>query len=79
MNVILQATEAEPEVVELDRNEGRRFFDQMTRQALDMSGEEFVARYDRGEFASREQEEDSRVLRLIMLLPFWRDVPPPKP
>ena len=34
------------DVVELTEEEGRKFFDEVTRAELGMSGEEFLRRYD---------------------------------
>ncbi|HET6387073.1 MAG TPA: hypothetical protein VFJ58_27110, partial [Armatimonadota bacterium] len=50
------------------RKEGEDLFDNRSRQLMKMSGEEFVRRYDAGEFNS--PKEDSRVIELEMLLPF---------
>ncbi|ADG88235.1 hypothetical protein TBS_05010 [Thermobispora bispora] len=36
-------------VVELTEEEGRKFFDEVTRAELGMSGDEFLRRYDAGD------------------------------
>jgi|GEM_PF-1631350 len=48
--------------------EGKQLLDQQARQYLNMSGEEFARRYHSGEI---EDYEDSNVIHVSMLLPFW--------
>jgi len=59
------------DVVELTEEEGRKFFDEVTRAELGMSGEEFLRRYDAGDFRGTD---DPRVVGVIMLIPFARPV-----
>jgi hypothetical protein len=59
-------------VAELDRDEGRAMFDRLCRRDLGISGEEFLARWDAGEYASIPDGENSRVMHLAMLIPFAR-------
>lgn len=54
-------------VYELSRQEGREMFDRRARDALGISGEEFLARYDRGD-PMRDPED----IGLLMLVPFVR-------
>lgn len=62
-----------PPVVQLTREEGRAFFDTKCRRELGMSGEEFLRRYDAGEFDGIEEDEFGRkVVRIEMSIPFAR-------
>jgi hypothetical protein len=54
----------------LDREEGMRLLDERARQYLNMSGEEFMRRWDAGEFT--KGPERSEVVLLAMLLPLAR-------
>jgi hypothetical protein len=71
MNVILNASQDEAQVVELSPKEGREFFDREAQRLLGISGQEFVSRYEAGELGA----DDSSVLQLAMLLPFWQAAP----
>jgi hypothetical protein len=55
----------------LDREQGRAMLDERTRRMLGMSLEEFEAAHDAGQL----DEGDGITARLVMLLPFARDVP----
>lgn len=57
------------EVVEASREEGIEILDRAARQALGISGEEFLRRWDAGEY---EESEDRAVARVAMLIPFAR-------
>jgi hypothetical protein len=57
---------------ELSRDEGRAMFDQRCREQMGISGEEFLARWDAGEYASIPDGENGRVMHLAMLIPFAR-------
>lgn len=57
------------EVVESAEAEGRALFDRAARRALGISGEEFLARWDSGEWADCD---DPNVDGIAMLLPFAR-------
>jgi hypothetical protein len=51
--------------------EGNRLFDYQARQQLGISGEEFLRRWDAGEYARLNDVEFARkVQRLAMLIPF---------
>lgn len=58
-------TEAE----ELSREEGREMFDRASRDALGISGTEFLGRWDAGGF---DDTGDPAVTRVAMLIPFAR-------
>lgn len=59
---------AEPGVIELTPEEGRKMLDERTRRELGMSLKEFVLAYDAGELDMSRPE----VEHLVMLLPFAR-------
>lgn len=61
-----------PGVEILTREEGRAFFDRQARKYLGISGEEFLRRYDAGEF--RPSCQNLSVSRMVILLPFARRV-----
>jgi hypothetical protein len=57
------------DVVEVTREEGRSILDRAAREALNISGEEFLAGWDAGQY---ENDEDPAVTRVAMLIPFAR-------
>jgi hypothetical protein len=57
------------EVVEVTREEGRAMLDQAAREALNMSADEFLRKWDAGEY---EDADDPAVTRVAMLIPFAR-------
>lgn len=57
------------EVVEATPEEGRALLDRAAREVLNISGEEFLARYDAGEY---EASDDPAITRVAMLIPFAR-------
>jgi hypothetical protein len=59
----------EVEVVEVTREEGRAMLDQAAREALNMSADEFLRKWDAGEY---EDADDPAVTRVAMLIPFAR-------
>jgi hypothetical protein len=57
----------------LDDEESRAFFDTQARRLLGISGEEFLRRYDAGEFNGMLDDPQHRgVMKLAMLRPFGR-------
>jgi hypothetical protein len=64
-----RAAAEEVEVVEATREEGRALLDRAAREVLQISGEEFLARWDAGEY---ESADDPAVTRVAMLIPFAR-------
>ena len=57
----------------LDEDEGRAFFDARARELMGMSGEEFLRRYDAGEYKDiKDDGEDGNLIKLIMMIPFAR-------
>lgn len=61
-------------VLELSREEGRDLLDRQARRYLGISGEEFIRRYDAGEYGDPDDRSKNppAVMRLVMLLPFVR-------
>jgi hypothetical protein len=57
------------DVVEATPEEGRAMLDRAAREALNMSGEEFLARWDAKEF---DDSDDPAITRVAMLIPFAR-------
>jgi hypothetical protein len=55
---------------ELTPAEGRELFDRASRRLLGMSGEEFLAAYDRGDFG--DGRDHLAATQLAMLIPFTR-------
>ncbi len=62
-----------PPLVELSGEEARAFFDREARRLVGLSGDEFLRRYDRGDYAGIEEDEFGRaVVELSFLVPFGR-------
>lgn len=59
--------ESETRWRELTREEAREMFDQAAREHLNMSGVEFIRRWEAGEI---EQPDRPEVMRVYMLLPW---------
>jgi len=55
---------------EITPEEGRAIFDEASRHYLDMSGEEFLRRWDAGEY--RGDADRPGVIDVAMLIPFGR-------
>ncbi|MGH7963132.1 MAG: hypothetical protein ACRERD_15095 [Candidatus Binatia bacterium] len=57
----------------LTPEEARALFDRRARQLLHISGEEFLQRWDAGEFRPVRDDADGRkVGKLVMMMPFAR-------
>ena len=62
----------EPKLV-LNPEEGRQIFEEVVRDELGMSGEEFLARWDAGEYRDLPDTPEGRpVLRLSFFIPLVR-------
>ncbi|WP_432249132.1 hypothetical protein ACRAR1_17675 [Streptomyces sanyensis] len=59
-----------PEMVEVDYSEGAEILDRAARRKLGISGEEFIRRWDAGEYAV--EPEDVKAQEVADLLPFAR-------
>jgi hypothetical protein len=66
----MDADAAEPDVVELTREQGRVMLDKRVREELGMTLEQFEDAYDAG---TLDMDSDA-VIGLVMLLPFARRV-----
>lgn len=63
----------DPEIVWVSPEDGRRMFDEAAREWLGISGQEFLRRYDAGEYAEMVESEDNRrVVDLYLLRHFAR-------
>ena len=60
---------AEVEVAEATREEGRAMLDRAAHEVLNISGNQFLARWDNGEY---RDTDDPAIARLAMLIPFAR-------
>ena len=57
----------------LEEEESRAFFDAQAQRLMGISGEEFIRRYDAGEFEDAPDDaEHHGITELVMLLPFGR-------
>lgn len=52
----------------LTHEEGCALFDRAARRYMNMSGEEFIRKYEAGEFG--DPDKDPNVIRVAMLIPF---------
>lgn len=60
-----------PGIIQLTAEEGRALFDRKAREALGISGEEFLRRWDAGEYRPvPDTREGRKIGRLVMMLPF---------
>lgn len=53
-------------------NEGRHLFEQQSQRELNISGDEFLCRWDRGDYRNDNSDEGRAARRLAMLIPFAR-------
>jgi hypothetical protein len=69
-----QTAHKDGNVRELSREEGRELFDRQARRYLDMSGDEFLFKWDAGAFGDPDDRTKNPpgVMRMAMLLPFAR-------
>ncbi len=68
--VMAQIAQTNGYINDLSQEEGSALFDRKARQYLDVSGDEFIRRLEAGEYG--DPDDDPRVMRLVMLLPFAR-------
>lgn len=60
--------ETDDRVRVLSHDEGCALFDRAARRYLNMSGEEFIRKYEAGEFG--DPDNDPNVMYVAMLIPF---------
>ncbi len=61
-------------VIEVTYEEGRRMFDEAAQEWLGIGGDEFLRRYDAGEYGDMVETEDSRhIVDLDLLIPIARE------
>jgi hypothetical protein len=57
----------------LDDEESHEYFDRQARRLMNMSGEEFLRRYDAGEFETEmDGSRHRQLVKMVALLPFAR-------
>ncbi|PJK19731.1 hypothetical protein [Mycolicibacterium goodii] len=59
-------------VVELNDSEAEALFDKAAQRHLHMSGKEFLARWDAGEYAGQDWDRHPGLAEVAMLIPFAR-------
>ena len=60
-------------LVELSDEKAREFFDREAQRLVGLSGDEFLRRYDRGDYVGIEEDEfGRRVVELEFIIPFGR-------
>jgi hypothetical protein len=65
--------QAEHQIQWLTDEEARAIFDEEARKVMGMSGEEFLRRYDAGEFDAVLDDSDyPALMRLVSLIPWGR-------
>jgi hypothetical protein len=55
-----------PEIIGLSDEEARALFDRQARKYLGMSGEEFLRKWDAGEFDDPDQ---TNIVRVVLMIP----------
>lgn len=65
----VETRQSDVSIVELTPKQGKQLLDERARQYLNISGDEFIRRWDMQEF---EDPDDPRVVRLALLIPFVR-------
>ena len=73
MHAAIPDSDEIPGIHVLTLEEGRAFFDRRARSELGISGEEFLRRWDRGDYRPvPDTVEGRKVGRLVMMIPFAR-------
>jgi hypothetical protein len=71
--VLLEGTDDLPPVYLMNTEQSHAFFDRIAREELGISREEFLRRYDAGEYdAILDDPDRTGVMHLVALLPFGR-------
>ncbi|MGH2534959.1 MAG: hypothetical protein ACRDJW_22085 [Thermomicrobiales bacterium] len=62
-----------PEIIYVSPEEGRQMFDDAAREWVGMSGEEFIRRWETGEFETIPDDlAHRRYVDLVLMIPFAR-------
>lgn len=64
------ATLKKPKIKELTKVEARRMFDRQAKRSLNMTGSQFIEKWDAGKFNGKA--DTPAIIRIAMLLPFGR-------
>ena len=71
--ILLEGTDVLPPVYLLNEEQSHALFDRAARERLGISGQEFLRRYDAGDYdAILDDPDHTEVMDLMMLLPFGR-------
>lgn len=63
----------DPEVIFVSAEEGKAMFDEAARTIMGMSGDEFVRRWDAGEYDEIADKAGHRhIIDLVLMIPLWR-------
>jgi hypothetical protein len=68
----------QPSPTVLPPDEARALFDRQARRLVGLSGEEFLAKWDAGEYRDRDLDatpEGRKIAHLVLLIPFGRPHP----
>jgi hypothetical protein len=69
----LASQHVESDIRFLEDEESRAFFDAQARRLMGISGDDFIRRYDDGEFEDAPDDpQHHAITELVMLLPFGR-------
>jgi hypothetical protein len=72
-SMALSPDQATSEIRYLDDEESHQLFDREARRLMNMSGEEFIRKYDAGDFEGEmDGPQHHALVKLVMLLPFGR-------
>ena len=66
----IRRTEIEPDIDYVDETQGRKIFDDLTREILGMCSTDFVRRYHEGTLGDHD---DIDVARVVMMMPLFGD------
>lgn len=72
MTTMDQRAACESEIVELSEQEAVEAFDAVARREMGISGQEFLRRWDAGEFAGRKMDSIKGLVAIWMVMPLVR-------
>ena len=68
--ILVPAKDGAPPIYTVTPEHGRRLFDEVVRREVGMSGEEFVRKWQAGDFATIPDDEEHRsIIELTLLIP----------